>query len=146
MSSVEFFTPPDGGFIDNPDPTWLKHLVLEGGREFWNAGAGQGMMTFKADAGWRTTLLLTLDEALGFSLEYKDRERDAFISVRDPADLRRVTTYVGGDPYLLAAGWFVSRQAAWDVVREFIETGERSARVRWEPSNALDWNEFGGPS
>lgn len=139
MNTIEFFSPPDGDEVTNPDKKWLRDLVLNKGEDFWNAGAGQGSLKFSGPDG-TVELLLTMEQSLGFYLEYIDQNSVYYVSLGNGSFEDTVTVYVGGDPLVLPSAFFVSREVAWTAVEEFCNTGQRSDALTWKDRSEVNWH------
>lgn len=139
MTTIEFFSPPDGEIIRNPKPESLKELVLNRGEDYWNAGAGQGSLDRK-QRGRSLQLLLTFSTDHGFYLEYIDRNDVYFVSMGEGTFDQTVTVEVGGDPILLPTAFFISPDQAWAAVEEFCATGKRTTAIRWKDRSEVNWD------
>lgn len=96
-SVLEFFSPPDGDVIVDPDIKLLRKLVLTGGEDYWNAGAGQGSLKY-VGANGKTELLLAFHKTCGFYLEYIDMNDVYYVSLGGGDFDHAVSVYVGGNP------------------------------------------------
>jgi hypothetical protein len=139
VANTEFFSPPDGAFVANPNAEWLEDLILNVGEDYWNAGAGQASLK-REDDGSNVELLLTLVPMRGFYLEYIDSNNNYFVSLGDGTFDETATVYVGGDPVVLPTALLVAKELAAAAVEEFCRTGERSSAVRWKLRRDLNWH------
>jgi hypothetical protein len=143
MSSIEFFSPPDGDTLTNPDRDWLKKLVVEPSRNYWNSGAGQASLKWHGDNG-ATELLLVFDQDHGFSLEYIDQNKVYYVPLGDGDFDHTVKVYVGGEPVVLPTKFFVSKERTWVAVEQFLKDGNRSNDLNWARRSELKWH-YGYP-
>ena len=81
---VNFFSPPDGSNLADPDPYFLEILIRYGESLFWNSGSGQASIEFKNDE-IESFITLTFDPEHGFQIEYK-REGEPFYVSPVPSD------------------------------------------------------------
>jgi len=138
VPTIEFFSPPNGDFVINPDMAWLKNLVLKEGPEYWNAGAGQA--SIKYDKGKRSPqLLIIFEKSLGFFLEYIDAKSVYYVSLGKGDFAHAVTVHICGEPLLLPSTFFIPRRLAWIAVEEFCRAGLRHRKVRWGKRSEQHW-------
>jgi hypothetical protein len=138
-SSVEFFSPPDGNTLTDPDVAFLKKLVLTGGDDYWNSGAGQGSLKYSG-VNEKKELLLTFHERNGFSLEYIDSRDVYYVSLGCGDFNHSVKVYVGGDPLILPTKFFVSRELACAAVEDFCLTGQPTPKIKWGKRSEQKWD------
>ncbi len=143
MKMLEYFSPPDGEIVENPAPDRLRNLILNEGEDYWNAGAGQASLTCRED-GSTKVLLLTMEPSLGFYLEYVDPDKVYYIPFKGGTFDDTVTVYVGGDPLLLPAAFFVPRELAWAAAEEFCRSGGRTDKITWKNRTEVNWH-YGYP-
>jgi hypothetical protein len=137
--TTEFFSPPDGEIIQNPQLDWLKDLILNKGEDYWNAGAGQASLK-RHENGATIELLLTLEPSQGFYLEYIDPQNVYYVSLGEGTFDKTVTVYVGGDPVLLPTAFFISRKLALAAVEELCSSGCRTTKITWKQRRDVKWN------
>ena len=134
MAGEITFIAPDGTDHAAPEPEWLRELVLGGGDEYWQAGSGDAALWYDHDEERRSRLLLMGHEPEGFFLLYEaPGEGGYYCPAGGDEGSRAVTLYVGGEGMEVPAGRMVPKEAAWEVVDDFLRDGGRSRRLEWEP-------------
>jgi hypothetical protein len=115
----------------DPDLEQLKQLVLspEGpGWQFSEAG-----IDYFLDDGRKHHLIVLGDTGLGYYLHFLGPDGcfgpdDIRLSLGDRSRLSEV---ICPDDWEASAGLFVSRVRAWEAIRHFCMTGERSPAIEW---------------
>ena len=146
MPDVFYTTAGDDGPAP-ADAGAITESMRTRGADYWNDAEGSGFaeLSFCADgreAGTTSQLTFTKSDRHGFHFWFqypvKDRasrhyrKPSSFFSCSDP-DLKEWVavrdSHEGGRP--IFTGLFVPTDAAAEVVREFIRSGEMSDRVQW---------------
>lgn len=136
---MEFFSPPDGEIVMNPELDQLRDLIMNKGEDYWNAGAGQASLK-RHQNGATIELLLMMEPSLGFYLEYIDPQNVYYVSLGEGSFDKTATIYIGGDPVLLPTVFFVPRESACAAVEELYRTGQRSERINWKRRSEVSWH------
>jgi hypothetical protein len=134
--AVTFFSLEDGSEVVAPEIDWLRELVLHRGADFWSSGNGQACL--KYPEGPR--LLLAFAAGHGFYPEYDDLQGQCWISLAEGEERDKIPVWIGGDPIIVSARFFVPADLAWAAVEEFCATGARTDRIRWIRLSDLAWN------
>jgi hypothetical protein len=138
MKTIEFFSPADGDILINPDILFLKILFLYVGEEYWSSGSGDSYIDYNdGDKANRLEILYNRD--FGFYLRYKSWGNDFHsLNVGDYSKITKV--YIGGNTQVLPVKFFLSREIAFEVVKFFCETGERSSKINWGDHDKIEWD------
>jgi hypothetical protein len=111
--------------MKNPDLVVLRDIILHPagpGHEF-----GEALIEY-AQAGKAGTLIVLSDRKLGYYLKYLDATRSEWLSLGDKSRLSEV---VCPDDWQASAGLFLAPDDAWNAIREFSESGQKSVGVTW---------------
>jgi len=138
MKQTKFFSPPYGDVILNPDLLFLEILVLYVNDEYWCSGSGDSYIEYEDEAKTsRIEILFSLE--YGFYLRFQAWQED-YHSLGLGDFTNTVTVYVGGDPLLLPTKFFITREQALLVVKEFCQTGKRINKINWGKDEDINWN------
>jgi hypothetical protein len=132
MATIRF-EPPDGADIENPSLDFLQPLFTPQATDFWQQGSGDGVLIYSG-MGKISKLILLFHSSLGFHAKYLDHDRRPWLSLSDPNQLSKVI--VSGNNWRVSRGLFLPIDRVWNVVADFVSTGERSSSITWiEPRN-----------
>ena len=129
MKCIEFFCPPDGAVMANPDILFLEDLFLRAGSEFWSSGSGDAYLDCN-DVGLSSRLEILFHNDYGFYLRYQAPGSD-FNSFNPAAGTDKVQVYVGGHPLYFPASYFIDRRKAFITAMLFCESGMRADAIEW---------------
>lgn len=132
------YTSPSGDTIDNPSLEFLEECVLHRGEEYWSIDAGDAALESEIDAV-RVVLVLEYKATLGFCIYYMQKGIH-FLSIGSDLFGEAVEKFVGGQPRFLPAAVFVSRDKAWQVVKDFHAGSKRSAAIKWIDRREVHWD------
>jgi hypothetical protein len=138
MRYTEFFSPPDGDIIANPDILFLRILFLYVDQEYWNSGSGDSYIDYK-DEHKSSRLQILFSHEFGFYLRYQSWGKD--LHSLNNGDYSKITeVYVGGNPIVLPVKFFIDRESAFEAVELFCETGEHSPLIEWGADGDIEWD------
>lgn len=133
------FTSPSGTKQLNPSLTILRDLVLRGDESYWCVGSGDGSLEANLECG-TATLSLILKEPYGFLLQFGMYDStDDFVSINSSDFSSTVEASLGGNPWVVPANFFVSREKAWEAVEEFCSSGKMSKSLAWGRLAEQQW-------
>lgn len=125
------FISPPGDDFETEDPEVAVAPVLTEGADYWNNGAGGGVVEVGSEYD-PLQLHVYYGGSDRFQLRYNPVEGAPLIAHAPSAPLSdEVVINVGGDPFRLDAGTLVPRPDAARIVRYFCETGEMSPDYDW---------------
>lgn len=104
--------------------------------------SGQVLEVWKLNLDRRhSPLSLILKEPYGFLLLYGMYDStDDFVSISSTDFSTTVEASVGGNPWVVPTGFFVSRQKAWEAVEEFCRSGQMSKSLTWGRLAEQQWD------
>jgi Immunity protein Imm1 len=129
---------PDGEEVP-PRREELRAVIYEQGPEYYDNAGGASLYGTARDA-WGVVvysahntpcLCWFLEEPVGFHFIFDPPKGPRQLTYDGSGPQPRIMHYVGGDPMYLPRGCFVSRDLAWEVVKEFIRTQQPSPVVKW---------------
>jgi len=138
IKHIEFISPADGDVLQNPDVLFLKILIMYVNEEFWCSGSGVTELNYQ-DQKLKSYLEIYFNVEFGFYIRYKSWQEDYHsLGLGDLVNI--VSVYVGGDPVLLPTKFFVTREEALLVVKEFCQTGKRTDKINWGKDQDINWH------
>lgn len=116
----------------NPNPEYLKLLLLQPPPGYWSQGAGDASIDYREPPLPERTLIVMQDNRLGFYLKYLEaisaRVETEWLSLGDRSRLKQV---IDCDDWKVSVGLFIGKEAAANAVAEFAKNGTRSTDVVW---------------
>jgi YD repeat-containing protein len=79
-----------------------------------------------------------LEEPVGFHFRFEQPTGLTQLTYDGSGRRPRIMHYVGGDTIYLPRGCFVSRDLAWEVVKESLRTQQPSPVVKWITENEFE--------
>ena len=134
---------PSCDMVDNPSLDLLEDCVLRRDETYWDVDAGDATLETVTDS-FRVVLLLELVVSHGFCIYYMHKKDGHFVSLGSDNFRDAVEKAVGGQPRFLPAAVFVTREMAWQVVKDFYATGRRSDVIRWIARRDMNWDSITG--
>ncbi|HEU4387187.1 MAG TPA: hypothetical protein VFV34_05280 [Blastocatellia bacterium] len=132
------FRDPIGDWHENPDPSWIKQVIVDLDRQFWESGGGVAAIDFYENEERRAVLYLKARAKYGFIVDYdrEGSEEGYFVLRNDEHTGETVESVVGGDGVSYWREHFVPADMAWEAVDYFLRTGDRKRTLVWEIHNA----------
>jgi len=131
MSLVEF-TGPDCSTQTAADVDYVVGLVLTGSAEFWEGGATDAALRYREDGRLVSELMFLVRDPFGVFFIYTcAATRNEFTLTLGGSEDDCVTVAHGGNPWELPKTFFVSREIAADVIREFFNSGKQVLSQKW---------------
>jgi hypothetical protein len=143
------FEGPLGSTEINPSLEYLQAIIFDQPESYWQAGSGDSSMAVVEHLGPKRTaalegepaLMLFLVEPHGFFFDYFDNTEKfttQFVPLSEDSNGPPwVQHYVCGEAFYAPKSCFVSRQIAWEIVAEFLQTKRRSNAVNWVERSTL---------
>lgn len=124
------FQPPFGEMIEDIKIEEMKKLIIDDFETFWEKGCGDGSIDFYLDEKKQSTLMIEPNVNYGIYLNYTDyRTQEEWLSLNDMNNLEEVAETA--NEIYASIGLFLPKETAWIVVKEFLQTGERSRDIEW---------------
>jgi len=142
------YNSPTGYEEDSPSDAFVSQL-FESGEEYWQDihGCGHGVFCSWENGIRIGDMEVTFKEGHGFHLRHwTDMSKvpgqpTVFLAFdKRIRDGEVVTLHYGGEPFLVPAALFVSKDLAVRAAREFCENAGRTNDVNWIPKKGLNWN------
>ena len=135
------FAPPAGKAIQNPSLEMLRDLVFQYEQNYWRRGSGDAKLYAAKRPLYRDGALasgraialmgLSFKEPYGFHVSHSFSGEDDYVAISSHDYTETAELILEGNPWNIPVAFFVPREAAWDAVQEFIESGTRSAKLEW---------------
>jgi hypothetical protein len=125
---------PTGDSIKNPSLEYLKEIVLTKDADFWKKGSGDSGIEIE---GVDERLIFFYDEPYGFFIM---RHPDYLAPYDENIKIEVVEHKVGGEPMRIPSCCYVSREKAWEIIREFIETEQIPTNINWTDIYDIDFD------
>jgi hypothetical protein len=138
MTTIKFWSALDGDEILNPNIGLLRILILYVGKEYWCSGAGEGVVFYKSEE-IDSQISIVYSPEYGFAIGYKAWKEDMTTYNNQIKEEEKVTIYIGGEPYYYPNIFFVKPEKAYEVIKQFCKTGERSTESLWVDGSNLDF-------
>jgi hypothetical protein len=118
----------------------LLATYLHGDAKYWCVGSGDGSLEAKVGSGI-VALSLVLKEPYGFLLQYGMYDStDDFVSITSTDFSTTVQASLGGNPWVVPTGFFVSREKAWEAIEDFCQSGQMSKSLTWGRLADQQWD------
>jgi len=125
---------PTGDSIKNPSLEYLKEIVLTKDADFWKKGSGDSGIEIE---GVDERLIFFYDEPYGFFIM---RHPDYLAPYDENIKIEVVEHKVGGEPMRIPSCCYVSREKAFEIIREFIATEQIPANINWTDIYDIDFD------
>jgi hypothetical protein len=125
---------PTGDSIKNPSLEYLKEIVLTKDADFWKKGSGDSGIEIE---GVDERIIFFYDEPYGFFIM---RHPDYLAPYDENIKIEVVEHKVGGEPMRIPSCCYVSREKAWEIIREFIETEQIPTNINWTDIYDIDFD------
>jgi hypothetical protein len=125
---------PTGDSIKNPSLEYLKEIILTKDADFWKKGSGDSGIEIE---GVDERLIFFYDEPYGFFIM---RHPDYLAPYDENIKIEVVEHKVGGEPMRIPSCCYVSREKAFEIIREFIETEQIPTNINWTDIYDIDFD------
>ena len=148
------YTGPDGVVVPRPAYGFLERIIRRERARYWRTGSGgsglavmelkgRDKKTRQSVEGEPALAFFLLDpHGFFFTCFEPGKFAEQFVPFAGGASRPWVGHPVGGSEMYIPRACFVSRETAREIVRQFMETQERSRAVKWVNRSTL---EFPGP-
>ena len=140
-----FLTGPSEN-IENPPEEHLRRMIFQFDAAFWNAGCGDAGLNVARPA-WSQdeypdddpALIFFFEPGAGFFFQFQFADGDVLVPYDGTGYADLVAHHVGGEPFWVPRACFVSREIAWEIVKNYIDHREPNPRVMWVPFDDLKY-------
>lgn len=125
------YVSPAGVEYPEVDANELRELVLIAGADYWGVDSCTGLLTRGAPE--TSVLHLMVDKRYGVFLIYRSN-RGRFAPLTRDAPSGTVKVFPGGELMTVPLRYFVTREAAWGAIQEFLDDGRLPESLDWADS------------
>lgn len=123
------FYPPHEKTIKNIDISQMKKYVIDEFESYWFCSTSDAEIQCFEDDEMISGLSIGTNIKYGIFIHYTDDTEDK-LSLYDETKLNEVVD--GADCELwVSTGLFLPKELAWEVIKDFLETGKASDKIRW---------------
>ena len=130
------FYPPRGKAIKNIDLFQMKTYIIDEFENYWFSNTNDTEIQYFEDNELMSGLTIGVNQTYGIYLKYVNLNTfEEKLSLYDESKLNEVVD--GANCELWAStGLFLPKELAWEVIKEFLETGKASDKIKWiSPDN-----------
>ncbi|MBR7084619.1 MAG: hypothetical protein IKI37_05535 [Oscillospiraceae bacterium] len=128
---------PNGEYWNNTDLNALYHAMITDYKNFWYTDNSETIMCYyQGEASWSRRCFSTIfakanyaDDEMIFLQYFNMTNGRTLYSLYDESILSVSKMIFNGDEY--SAGLFLPKELAWLAVKDFLETGKPSDKIRW---------------
>ncbi len=132
MKKITFLT-PSGEDIENPSAEILENFIYEKDETYWNSNAGDAGLWYDENDSRKAELNIVFEKNYGFRFVYSSYQDNADYLLKLDNNLQNeISLYVGGEPIKYSAADFVNKDIAWQVVKEFLNSGNQTSKFQWQ--------------
>ena len=132
------YDPPAGELRKITSSYELHDIILKSRNSYWLAGSGDASLTFKSRL-INSEMGIAIREDIGVLLTYTLLpKRKLFVAIRNDDFRDKVSLFSGGDFVLFPKAFFLSRELAWEIVKDFCASGSMPSQIQWRPYLEID--------
>jgi hypothetical protein len=132
MKKITFLT-PNGEDIENPSEEILENFIYEKDETYWNSNAGDAGLWYDENDSRKAELNIVFEKNYGFRFIYSSYQDNMDYLLKSGNNLQKeISLYVGGEPVKYSADDFVNEDIAWQVIKEFLSSGNRNPKFQWK--------------
>ncbi len=132
MKKITFLT-PSGEDIENPPEAILENFIYAKDETYWNSNAGDAGLWYDESENRKAELNIVFERSYGFRFVYSSYQDNADYLLKSDNNLQKeILLYVGGEPIKYSAADFVNKDIAWQVIKEFLHSGNQSPKFQWK--------------
>ena len=131
------FYGPDGEKVENPSDEFIREFINKDA-DYWQEGSGDS--SFEAD-NCDEALIVFYEEPYGFFIM---RHPDYLVPYDEDKDNESIEHDVGGEPMVVPACSFVSREDAYQIITEYVKKQKFAKKYNWTDLYEIDFegNEY----
>lgn len=123
------FYPPKGKAIKNIDLSQMKKYVIDDFENYWFDDTSDAEIQCFENNEHVSDITIGTNIEYGIFLHYMSRTDDK-LSLYDETKLNEVADGANCELWV-STGLFLPKELAWEVIKEFLETGKASNKIRW---------------
>ncbi len=125
------FYHPRGKAIKNIDLFQMKTYIIDEFENYWFSNTSDTEIQYFEDNELMSGLTIGVNQTYGIYLKYVNLNTfEEKLSLYDESKLNEVVD--GANCELWAStGLFLPKELAWEVIKEFLETGKASDKIKW---------------
>lgn len=123
------FYPPKGKRIKNIEPAQMKKYIIDDFESYWFDDTSDAEIQCFEDNKQISCLTIGTNIEYGIFLHYTNNTEDK-LSLYDETKLNEVVDGANCD-LEVSTGLLLPKELAWEVIKEFLETGTASDKIRW---------------
>lgn len=125
---------PIGEPIENPNEEFIKDIFFNKDDKYWKQGSGDSCFEVEGCEEW---LIFFYDEPYGFFII---RHPDYLVPIDNNREITTIEHIVGGEPMSVPTCSYVSREIAYKIVDEFINTKKVPEFIEWIDLYDIDFD------
>lgn len=136
------FYPPKGKAIKNIDISQMKRYIIDEFESYWFDDTSDASIQCFQNNKHISDMIIGTNIEYGIFLHYISRNEDK-LSLYDETKLHEVEDGANCELWV-STGLLLPKELAWEVIKEFLETGKASDKIRWISSDDIpeDGNYF----
>lgn len=123
------FYPPKGKEIKNIDLVQMKKYIINDFESYWFDNTSDAVIQCFKNNKHTSDMIIGTNIEYGIFLHYTNNIEDK-LSLYDETKLNEVVDGANCD-LKVSAGLLLPKELAWEVIKEFLETGTASDKIRW---------------
>lgn len=133
------FHQPTGDVIENISIDKMKKYIVDEFLTYWRQGSGDGYIDYYVDESKQYTMMIGPNENHGIYLQYLDHvKQETWLSLENDHHLEDVAETA--DEIYASIGLFLPIETAWEGVKAFLLTGNRSEKIMWTEPHIIPEN------
>ena len=123
------FYPPKGKAIKNIALAQMRTYVIDEFESYWFNDTSDAEIQYFQDNEHISDMIIGTNIEYGIFLHYMSKTENK-LSLYDETKLHEVEDGANCD-LEVSTGLFLPKELAWEVIKEFLETGKASDRIKW---------------
>jgi hypothetical protein len=132
--SLITYNGPTGDPVENPSIDFIKDIIFNKNADYWKKGSGDSGIEIE---GLDEQFVFFYDEPYGFFIM---RHPDYLAPYDKDAKIEVIEHKVGGEPMKVPSCCYVSRDKAFEIINEFVETEQIPENVNWTDIYDIDFD------
>lgn len=131
MKHTLFISSFENNAIKDIDPKLMHKYIIDDFENYWFSNTNDTEIQYFEDNELMSGLTIGVNQTYGIYLKYVNlNQLEEKLSLYDESKLNEVVD--GANCELWAStGLFLPKELAWEVIKEFLETGKASDKIKW---------------